>query len=1089
MKNVRLLILVILTTLVGGVFLSSCGKEDITPTVTPSPTIENTPTPSPVDDVLEGDRLFHASDLSGALEAYQRALDIDDSYSPAHVGLSHVYYWVSKYEEALTHAQKAVDLSPEKAEPYIALSQAQRVLYQSQAAIESAEKAVSLESDLVQAQTMLSLAYLYDHQYEEAEEYIFNAHDLAPDSPYVNRGLGHYYEQTADYHRAHEAFQRAVENEPAFFGWYLNVGQIYLLQDHFDQSIDYFERALDLAPEQLLPLLGLARAKISQRDFVSAQSYIDEALSLGLEDDELHESQGDLYVAHEEFGKAIDAFNQVLEDSPDDFEARFGVAFANFHQEDCDQAKSKFTELVEDFPRSIRAKMGRGFAEICDNNPEKALTYFRDAVELDPYSYQVQLGFGHAYMLQNRWEDAKEAYIKALQLSPSEASIHDALGYFSLYLNAFEDAEKEYEIVLEHNPYFIDVYPDLAQVYLAKEEYEEALDVAQRAVEIDPEHQDSQMYLAISKYFKGDTEEAIQILERIMEDETADPVCYLYLGLAYRDLGDYRQAKDEIEIYRKLRANELTESEDQRLEMLISFLDIGYLISEDKAIADMEEYFSYIWDPIPDIKIQDIKEEGRTLTVTIPITSSDLEDGNAIFYMYVVASVSSFIGPRIDPPISNGLLMELDIRGETQFVGELSLGDIRQFGDTLLSEEQFISKIETSKILTYQTTPFWNIKQRVHELRELTAPDPVNYEYVTADEFEDLWDSSMDERQQNLMDTTDALLTMLGLIPSSMSLEDTLEELYTDQVAGYYLLGKDTLYIIQKDDASFEDEVTIAHEYVHALQDQIFDLKGVNQQELNSDQSLAKDALIEGDATFTSLLYRSENISLMDELEAVSKQAGLEDETLDDMPYYIRNLFEFPYLAGLEFVNALYERGGWEEVNQAYESVPQSTEQILHPYRYWEGDEPVRLQISFEGSASEGEWDLLERDVMGEFGLWLILAEHLGPFAGAVGAEGWGGDSYLLLHDPEADQHVWILKTYWDDQEEADEFRHLFQRCMDHRLAYKAVVEQLIGEVDYWWWESENTAVMINQNDQWVTIIFGPDRDIVDQMASDFVEN
>ena len=57
------------------------------------------------------------------------------------------------------------------------------------------------------------------------------------------------------------------------------------------------------------------------------------------------------------------------------------------------------------------------------------------------------------------------------------------------------------------------------------------------------------------------------------------------------------------------------------------------------------------------------------------------------------------------------------------------------------------------------------------------------------------------------------------------------------------------------------DQIVLAHETIHALpQDQAFDLEKLQESAKNDDQSLAIQALIEGDASLGGAVYMQENI-------------------------------------------------------------------------------------------------------------------------------------------------------------------------------------------------------------------------------------
>jgi hypothetical protein len=272
----------------------------------------------------------------------------------------------------------------------------------------------------------------------------------------------------------------------------------------------------------------------------------------------------------------------------------------------------------------------------------------------------------------------------------------------------------------------------------------------------------------------------------------------------------------------------------------------------------------------------------------------------------------------------------------------------------------------------------------------------------------------------------------------------------------------------------------VAHEYVHALQDQNFDLDVLEERTANSDQYAALEALVEGDATLAMLLYGDEHMLLYDIFEMISEAGGMESDVLDASPDYIREGEMFPYDEGVQFVAALHDRGAWEGVNEAYQEPPLSTEQVLHPERYRRGDQPQEVALPEIADALGGGWQEVDRDVMGELGLRLFLQEHAGPAMAARPAEGWGGDSYALLRQGPGGPYLLVLQTAWDDQEEADQFRALFQVGMSHRLDYEEEVKMLLGEPEGHWWQGDTNTVFARQDGEQVLIVIGPDEETVE---------
>lgn len=172
-------------------------------------------------------------------------------------------------------------------------------------------------------------------------------------------------------------------------------------------------------------------------------------------------------------------------------------------------------------------------------------------------------------------------------------------------------------------------------------------------------------------------------------------------------------------------------------------------------------------------------------------------------------------------------------------------------------------------------------------------------------------------------------------------------------------------------------------------------------------------------------------------------------------------------------------------VDEAYDAPPQSTEQVLHPERYREEDVPREVALPDLAAELRGDWQEVENDVLGELGLRLALAEHMAPAAAMLAAEGWAGDRYALLQHGSGGAVVLVMRTYWDDQDEADEFWALYRVCMDHRVGYSEDVRELIGEVHSRWWLSEEGSVFARQEDRYVTIILGPDEETVNQVLAE----
>jgi hypothetical protein len=266
---------------------------------------------------------------------------------------------------------------------------------------------------------------------------------------------------------------------------------------------------------------------------------------------------------------------------------------------------------------------------------------------------------------------------------------------------------------------------------------------------------------------------------------------------------------------------------------------------------------------------------------------------------------------------------------------------------------------------------------------------------------------------------------MFGLIPDTLDLAALMLELYSEQVAGYYDPDSTVLYVVEGTDPMIV-RITIAHELVHALQDQYMPIDSILSTRRQNDRRIAAQSVLEGQAMLASILAMAPEQDL-GALGAfwtdATRMAQIRDQekrmpVFANAPLVIRDGLIFPYLAGADFMN-WFGRVHPDTVPYG-PRLPQSTEHILHPDRYGAGDTPVDLAFPEESSASYS-------DGLGEFETRVLLTELTGSeTSGAVGALGWGGDRYAVF--PAADAHALVWWSVWDSEAARERFATMLSR-------------------------------------------------------------
>ncbi len=259
---------------------------------------------------------------------------------------------------------------------------------------------------------------------------------------------------------------------------------------------------------------------------------------------------------------------------------------------------------------------------------------------------------------------------------------------------------------------------------------------------------------------------------------------------------------------------------------------------------------------------------------------------------------------------------------------------------------------------------------------------------------------------------------LLGMLPDSVDLRQLFVDLYTEQIAGFFDPDSTTLFTLTGADPA-QLRLVLAHEMVHALQDQYTPVDSILHDTTDADRLTAAQAVLEGQATLASLqaMFPAADMIGNDEFWTTFKQQLQQQQFTGTVfgraPMVVRESLTFPYLAGSEFLR-------WFDVTfpgqEPFGSrMPLSTEEVLHPARYARGDVP--LVVRFTGDTA----GVFFEDTFGEYDIDILRATLAGrTTVSSDSAIGWGGDRMRVYHSPDGPALVWV--TVWDTPADAGPF-------------------------------------------------------------------
>lgn len=377
---------------------------------------------------------------------------------------------------------------------------------------------------------------------------------------------------------------------------------------------------------------------------------------------------------------------------------------------------------------------------------------------------------------------------------------------------------------------------------------------------------------------------------------------------------------------------------------------------------------------------------------------------------------------------------------------------------------------------------------RVEHLRGLPFERGVDVTVISRDEFDP------DRIGRAAIDGADAewenvVWQALFQVDRETDVRDEFDAIYGGTVLGYYSPADEEIVLIVDDpERAMLDRNTLAHELVHALQDQHF---GLDIGDSTLDQGLAGQALIEGDANYIEHAY--DERCQRGEWECLERPHRITGAGSIDFGVFV-TLF-FPYSDGPTFVAELRDQGGWDRVNAAYDRHPNSTAAVIHPERYPDAKESPRLP-----ARETGEWtpytDLEDRETpattVGEAALFamfwangVIDRGHLyesddprSPYNYAhPTTTGWTGDR-LVPYRNDAGETGYVFVTAWESEADAREFESAYRTLLETHGGEPAGPDRYdVPEASGF-----GGTYALDRSDRRVTIAYGPDQRAVDTL-------
>jgi len=892
----------------------------------------------------------------------------------------------------------------------------------------------------------------------------------------------------------------AISQAPNFLPAHLTLTEISMRATEYPEAEAELDRILERNPNHLQAQAFSIRLDMARGDSNSASTTLRKLMGLAPELPLVLYTRGEFYTQQDAPMMALEAFEKLIASDAEYWSAYLGKGFAELNLDNCEDAAGTFHELLNLSPDAGEAHLGLALAMKCQGETRRAEEGYRQAAELAAHNPETLTRIALHNVAEGDYAKAFENYHTALIHRVDDPAFYLLLGDAHFFAQEYAEAERTFKHVLALEADSGYARFGLARAYFQQEKYEKTVETLEEMEKytVGPFSREAQALLGMAYCRLGNYRQAVRTLQLAISEGVEDLTAYLYLGRARRELGQSTTAAEAFATFLEYVGPQLPETPRAVLDVTAQTLaEDAYNLQEAEGVDLTQEVIDQILEyvdagiSLQKAVVEDVDNQ-RVIHLILEIENfSEFDDATWADLIAGLVSGATLTVPRIEPALDGGIWISLqNDAGEGQIearaphtllldlsdglgwfsndvYGQITIQDMRALSATLSVADQ----IE-------------EIKRNVERERGLEPKQDVVFEMLTPETWRETLEDDYAGEQEYMHALQDAWVLM-GLLDPEIDLTQLIIELESTQIAGFYKWNEDVLYVIG--DAELlnpEEELTFAHEYLHALQDQHYGLEQI-QDVADDDQSMAFRSLAEGEATQFTIKYLQTYLTELESWALInSASQALADR--QNTPGILERMQIYPYEIGLDFVEAIAPGGYWPSIERTYADPPASTEQILHPdkYKKSERDEPQTIQLPEAITALTTTWTLLDHEVGGELWTREYLGEYVSPDLAAVAAAGWDGDRYILLEHPDDGRDILIWQTVWDSNDDAWEFVTAHRLALTEERGYEEVERHIQPGERTLRWMHDDRSIYIQQRGDVTFLIFAAEAQDLDDVLA-----
>lgn len=501
---------------------------------------------------LIGDLARWDGDVDGALEAYDRALELRPQQIAERLKRGLTLLEKERFDDAVADAQFLRDGAPGHPGGHFLLGLVHFQQEQMDTAQPYFEEALSAHRNYRPAMPYLAAILLENGSLAQAEHQLQRHAALGDGTTMTYRLWARLHMERDDPAAARSRLEQALERHPEMTPALGDMlAALYLDSDRPEQGVDFLRASLDQGQDSPAMRRMLARALLEQGEDEKAR----ELLSEDPATDREARAMSDLSDGR--YNEALERARAMIADDRENAQGYNiqGAALLGLNRPD--EARLAFQEGLQAVPNSVSLAMNLGSLElrlgnrraarevfehlqgvapghpasamrlagmaIANEDPAKARDWLEAAVREHPGQVQPTLMLARLHLEQGRAAEATETLERALERHPEEPEVLFAIADVRERLGRHDAALAPLQRLVELRSEQPDFQFRLARVQAATGDQAGSIESLRRVLELDSTHAGARRALSHQLALQGETGEARRVLEPLLETLGDDP--------------------------------------------------------------------------------------------------------------------------------------------------------------------------------------------------------------------------------------------------------------------------------------------------------------------------------------------------------------------------------------------------------------------------------------------------------------------------------------------------------------------------------------------------------------------------------------